>query len=554
MRKKLIMAAAAFAVAGLVLSGCSPSSGNNSGGGSDKPLTIAMPNGAITENSNPFLSTAAGSQLGYRWAIYEPVVQFNLAEPSKPGTPWLAEEFAWNDDYTAITFTVRDGAKWSDGEDITADDYVYTFELLRDTPALNVSALPVTDVTDNGDGTVTVGFETSQYVRQQFIYQTFIVPEHVWSKIADPETDVNKTPVGSGPYTLKTWTPQVVTLTARDDYWGGEPPVKTLQYSSFTDNAALTTALTSGQVQWTWTFIPDYENVFIAKDPANHLAWFPAGLGIDLLYVNTTEKPFDDAAVRKAVSMVIDRDKISTQAYSATSPAITSETGLPQPAGDPFISSALTDATYEVDVDGAKKVLADAGYTLDGDKLIDPSGTPVTFSLTNPTGWSDYLASLQIIADSVKPLGIDATVDAQAADPWFDAVAQGNFQATNHWTDTGITPYDIYSNSMNGTFNVPVGESAEWNFGRYDNPKATELLSQYVAATDDAGRQTALDGLQQIFVDDVPAIPTVGRAFGAEFSQKYWKGWPSADNPYAHPQPTQPSVSQVLMSLEANNG
>src|SRR5205085_7426850 len=96
---------------------------------------------------------------------------------------------------------------------------------------------------------VTITFKTPQFVSQQkAIAQIPIVPKHVWEKVADPKAELNKQPVGSGPYTLKSFTPQTATLSVRTSgYWQTLPQVKELRYTSYTDNNAQTTALANGE-------------------------------------------------------------------------------------------------------------------------------------------------------------------------------------------------------------------------------------------------------------------------------------------------------------------
>ena len=537
-------------IAGCSSGGSGTSDTSGSTGGAGKTLTIGMPNGSQTNNSNPFMNTSSAMSLGYAYAIYEPLVQVNPIDPSADPVPWLADSWKWNADFTSITFTVKDGVKWSDGEPLTAKDVAYSITIRKDNAALNLAALPYTDVSVDGK-TVTVAFSASQFVNQNKVLNLFVVPEHIWSKIADPTTDLNQKPIGSGPYILKTWTPQAATLVPNASYWGGKPAVPELRYTAYNDNNALTTALVNGDAQWGWTFIADYENVYISKDKDHNNFWAPAGLGIDALYLNTEKAPFDNVAVRKAVNLVVDREAVHTQATSGVFPLLKSVTGLPTPTGDNYVASAYEGKTYKVDVVAAKKVLADAGYTLDGDTLKDPSGAPVTFALTNPTGWSDYLTELQLVADAVKPLGIKATVEGMNADAWFTAIANGDFQASMHWTEAGATPWDLYSNIMDGAQYVPLGQKANWNFGRFQDDTATAALKTYATSSDESARKAALDTVQKVFVEQVPAIGLVARPSAAEFSSKYWTGWPTADDPYNQPQPTGPQASQILMKLKA---
>ncbi|ROS76602.1 ABC transporter substrate-binding protein [Cellulomonas sp. PhB143] len=530
----------------------SDTSSSSSDGGSavgTQPLTIGMPNQTQTNNSNPFLNTSAARSLGYAFAIYEPLAQVNDTRPAQDPVPWLAKSFTWNEDYTQLTLTVRDGVKWSDGEPLTADDVAYSLQLRKDNDALNVEGLPYGDITQDGDD-VTVTFTTGQFVNQIKVLQMFVVPKHVWEKIADPTQDTNQKPVGTGPYVLKTWTQQAVTLDANPDYWGGKLAAPSLQYTSYSGNDTLTPALATGKAQWGWTFISDIEKVYESKDPEHNKSYFPAGLGIDMLVLNTTKAPFDDVAVRKAVDMVVDREKASKIAESGIFPELTSVTAIPTPAGDDFIADEFKDKSYAVDVAGAKKVLTDAGYTYDGDTLKDQDGKAVKVTLSDPSGWNDYITSLQLIADSLKSIGIEADVQTPNADAWTASLNSGDFEAALHWTNGGVTPYEMYSNMFDPAYYVAPGETAAWNFGRYQNDDAAAQFTAYTDATDDAGRKAALDALQKIYVDEVPVLGIDARPAGAEYSTKYYVGWPSDDDDYANPQPTTPGVSLILTKLK----
>ncbi|HEY5222288.1 MAG TPA: ABC transporter substrate-binding protein [Microbacteriaceae bacterium] len=546
-RKYLGLAAGVFAVA-LVLSGCSSNGTSGSGGDTSHPLTIGMPNGPQTNNSNPFMATSAATSLGYAWVIYEPLSQWNPTQPAKPAKPWLAKSWKWNSDFTQVEITARSGAKWSDGKPFTANDIAFTLKLIKDNPALNGNAIPYKDISVSGD-TVTATFNASQLLNQTKVLGTFIVPEHIWSKISDPTKDTNKNPVGTGPYTLKTWSQQVVTLVRNTSYWGGTPPVPELRYTSYTDNNAQLTALLSGAAQWSYVFIPDIQKTYVDKSKTNN-SYQPTGLGIDALFLNTTTAPFDNVAMRKAANMVIDRQAVHVQGYSGFKGLVDTVTGLPSPAGDAFAAPEYKGKKAVVDVAGAKKVLTDAGYTYQGSTLIDPSGKAVTVTFQDPAGWSDYLASLQIMADNLGKIGVKATVETPTVDAWTSAVAAGDFQATLHWTNTGATPWDIYSNIMDGSQLKPIGTAASWNFGRFKSPEATSLLADYAVNPDAAARQEDLNKIEKIFVEQVPAIPMAAGPMGAEFSTKYWTGWPTADNPYAASQPTQASAPMVLMNLK----
>jgi peptide/nickel transport system substrate-binding protein len=553
---KHVAAAAAAAAIALLATACSGGGGGGTTetGGGGETLTVGMPNGVQTENHSPFATGSSALSLGYAFVIYEPLMMRNQARPSEEPSPWLAESVVWNEDYTEAVITPREGVTWSDGEEFTADDVAFSIQLRKDFEALNTGALPYDTVETDGT-TVTVTFTAGQFVNQSKLYDLVMVPEHIWADVEDPTTDTNPDPVGTGPYTLESWTPQAATVVARDDYWGGEPAVPEIRYSSYNDNNALTTALTTGEAQWGWTFIADFENVYIAQDPEHYHQYAAGGLGIDVLYLNNETKPFDDKAFRQALNMVIDRQELVDVATSGVNPPLTSVTGLPLPAGEEFLAEEYAGEEFEVDVEGARALLEDAGYTWEGEKLVDPDGEEVTFELVNPAGWNDYLTALDLIKNSAAELGATATVNPVNQDGWFaDIIPGGDFQATLHWTDGGATPWDMYSDIMDGAHYEKLGKPATWNFGRFQNDDATKALADYAAAADDAARAEALATVQEVFVEEVPGIAIWTRPATAQYSTQNYVGWPSEEDPYNQPQPTGVQAAQIVMNLEPADG
>jgi len=554
-RRKLFAVALAGVLATGGMAACSDSpnaNAKNSGGGTTF-LTVGMPNGPQTENFNPFLSTSAANSLGFKWMIYEPLMMWNPVKPADPAKPWLATGVEWDSAYKKAVITLRDNATWSDGQKLTADDVAFTFNMIKGNKALNTNNTAYDSITASGN-TVTVTFTSSMFVyKDKWVGQTPIVPKHIWSGIAKPDIDVNKTPVGSGPYTLKSFTPQTTILSVRTSgYWQDLPQVKELRYTSYTDNNAQTTALSTGAAEWSFVFIPNYKTVFIDKDSAHYKVWSPPVLGIHGLYINTLKKPFDNVALRKAMNMVVNREDIFNKAEAGYfHPLVTSVVGLPSPAGDAFVAPEYKGQNQSVDVEGAKKVLTDAGFKLNGTTLSDPTGKPVKISLADPAGWSDYQTSLEIVKDNLAQIGIAATVVKANQDAWFKDVEEGNFDAVFRWTNGGSTPYDLYQTIMDGTLIKPIGTaSPAGNFGRFNNADATKALKDYQNATDDATRTAALATLQKVFVEQVPMIPVGADNVGMAYSTKNWVGWPDETNPYGAGQPTQANALDVVLHLK----
>jgi peptide/nickel transport system substrate-binding protein len=513
------------------------------------PLTLGAPSGPITNNNNPFVRTSAASILGYAKVIYEPLAQTNATDPAAEPTPWLASDWTWSDDFTNITITMRDGVQWADGEPATADDIAFTFNLFTEYPTLNLEVLPIASATSDGSS-ATVTFAAPQFVNQHKVLETLIVPEHLWSQLDDPSVDTIEDPVGTGPYVMASWSQQAVIVEPNPGYWGGDPIVPELRYVPYNDSTALTSALTTGEVNWTGIFLPDPEGQFLSQDPDNRM-WFPTGLAAHTLFFNTADGPFTNVALRQAVNLVIDRERINAEAYAGLYAPVTNPVGIAEPAGSAFIAPEYEGVTYEFDVDAARALLTDAGYTFDDNgKLHDPSGEQVTVELIDPATFFTMITALEIIGEGLAEIGVDSEVTPLDGNTWTNLVVQGDFDATINFTNLGSTPYNHYKTFMDGDALVPLGEPAAANFGRFDNAEAAEALRTYASASDDAERTEAMATLQDVVVNEVPGIPLLASPMGSEFSVTHYVGWPDEDNPYANPQPHGINAAMILMNLE----
>ena len=554
---KISAAVATAAVAALLLTACG---GGGDGAGNTAAtkshaatgvaLTVAKPDGAITtESNNPWLGDSSANKLGYKNVLFEPLAFVNPVGKNET-TPWLAEKVEWNSDYTQLRVTPRKGVKWNDGQDFTADDIVFTFNLIKNNKALDTGNLQLTDVAKDGEDVV-LKFGESKFVKQAQVLHIDIVPEHIWKDVKDPTTFTNAgKPVGTGPYTLESFTSQSVTMKARTDYWAGKLSVPTLYYVSYNDNTALTTALANGEADWAQAFISNIQNAYLDKDKQHNVFWAANTLSPDVLFVNTQKKPFNDVAFRKAVNMVIDRPSHTKIAREDAGPVLKSITGLPTPVGEQYIAPDYKGKEFSIDVEGAKKVLKDAGYTWNGDKLVDPSGSPVSFTLQVPQGWNDYVTGISLIADQVKKtLGADAKVATPDVDTWWAAKRAGNFDAIMHWTDGGTTPYDLYSDTMDGRW-LLAGKDVDYNFGRFKNDQVTQLLNTYATSSKADDRTAALAQIEKIFVEQVPVIPVGTHPVLAEYNTRNYVGWPSESDQYATADPLSPTAALIMTKLK----
>lgn len=562
--KSPMKAAAAFAAAAaLLLAGCSGGSGNggatggtNTGGtstgGTGKgtvALTIAKPDGAITtESHNPYLGDTSASMYGYRQVMFETMALVNTADNTVV-TPRLASSVEWNDNYTELTVTAREGVTWHDGKPFTIDDIVGTFDMYLDGRLTDSAALNYLGADVDGS-TATLKFKDSKFVKRGSVLHVPIVPKHIWDNIDDPSTvplTGEGEAIGTGPYKLSSWTTQAVTLKANPDWWGGELAVPELHYVSYGDNAALTTALATGEADWAQAFLPQIQASFLGVDDANRQLITPTA-GAATLFLNLTRKPFDNPALREALAWTVDRSAYVDIAREGASAVVDSVTGL-GPSLQKDVIDEFAGQVYTVDVEKAKTILTDAGYTGVGTALVDPDGEKVTFSVSVPAGWSDWNTEQALLAEELKQLGIEVTIDQPDWGGWDEARQTATFDAIIHWLD-GEGAWGVYDSIMGTRWIDKDKNTAQFNFGRYDNPAVDEALAAYATADSDEARLAAMTTIQKAFVKDIPAIPLGAHPLIGLFNERSYTGWPTEDNMYASADPTQAEITMVLQNLK----
>src|SRR5215470_4984405 len=198
------VATAGLLAVGLGACGSSGSSSNNSSSSRSNTLVMeSSPESSITQDFNPFVSTAAPQGMGATGLIYEPLLQFNLAAPPKY-YPWLATSYTWSNGGKSVTFAIRQGVKFNDGSPMTPADVVFTYQLVQKTPAVNLAGLPITGASASGNN-VTISFSSPQYLNLQEIAGVPILPKAIWGSQSNPTTFTDSKPVGTGPYVLKTF-------------------------------------------------------------------------------------------------------------------------------------------------------------------------------------------------------------------------------------------------------------------------------------------------------------------------------------------------------------
>jgi peptide/nickel transport system substrate-binding protein len=525
--------------------GSGGSSGQASGGSSVLTVESSQQN-AITQSFNPYIQSSAATLLGATSLMYEPLLQANAIKPGQYYN-WLATGYTWSNGGKSITFTIRPGVKWSNGTPLTAADVAFTYNMFKQYPDVNNSGLAIQSASSSGNQ-ATLNFATPQYANLQNIAaQTYIVPASVWSKVGDPGKYTDPNPVGTGPYTVSQFSPQGITLKANPTYWGGKPAVSEVQFPTYASANTALAALQTDQLHWAGNFIPGVQQVF-ESGHSTHQVWFPP-VQTNSLEPNLTKFPTNQLAVRKAISLAIDRTALSQQAEGGLEPPVSNASGLTLPIFQQFLSPSVSGATIDPhsNIAAAKQVLEQAGYVMGSDGFFrTKSGQKLSLDVTNPSSFADYATGDQMVAGWLRKAGIDATFVGQSVTAWSSDVATGNFQLTSHWSQTSVSPYQLYNDWLNS---AQATNNAAGDFERLKDPTIDAALNKLAADNTVAAQQADLAPIEQYVAQNLPIIPTVYGVVFDEYNTAKFTGWPSASNPYESGSPNTPTNEVVILRL-----
>lgn len=542
--------AAATSIAALVagLTACGGGSGtttSNAAGGAAAPLVIMASD--VATNQKNFNPLSPSGNVGTKGLLYEPLLMTSMMKPGVE-SPWLATSSSWSSDGLKLTLKLRTDVKWSDGQAFGSKDVAYTFKSIHDHAVLNTTGLRYTTVAAPDASTVVLTWAKPGYAQLSKVGNITPVPEHIFGS-QNPETFTNSTPVGTGPFTLKSYSVQSVIYSANKKYWqASKITVPEIQFPIVTGNA-LETKLSQNQVDWSDAFVPNVDQLFVAKDKAHNKYWYPAD-GFIYLGLNQKAKNLSDLTIRKAISQAIDRVALGKTAEFGYEDPI-SPTGLVLPAYQSYMDPQYAKSTFKQDTAAANKMLDDAGYKKNSSGIrVDTKGTKLEYNIMVPSGYSDWVTVTKLLKSQLAQVGIQLDLQGGSSQQWTSKNVTGDFDMTLNFANGGPTPYEMYEPLLRSTYTAPVGKPATSNFVRWSDPNTDSFLDKFQNTVDPAAQKQAIYGIEKIVVDQLPVIPLLGSADWYQYRTAKYTGWPSADNSYAMGMPSRfPDNLLVLTHL-----
>jgi peptide/nickel transport system substrate-binding protein len=418
------------------------------------------------------------------WHVVEHIYnRLTRIMPDLSVAPELAESWEISEDGLTYTFKLRQGVTFHNGREMTADDVVYSFKRLVDPAVASPSAddlSSMADVVAQDASTVVLTLKAPDAsFLSSIANQSCII---VAREVVEENGDLSQVAVGTGPFTFKEYIPNTsVTLEKFANYWEeGLPYVDGLELIIASDDTSRTTALVTGTVDMI-EYAPLRDIEILEADPSIVLAG-DSNTNIRYLGFNMEREPFNDVRVRKAISMVIDREAVLGPAVFGHGTPV--QTVLP-----PDHWATLPGDVPAPDIEGAKALLAEAGF---------PDGFQTTI-----TSWAAYSflnAAAVVIQEQLRQVGIEAELMLLETATMIQDVhtpGQTNYDMAVTGTSGHVDPHAVFQNFQTGAGGNTTG---------YSNPQVDELINQGFTTTDQAARAEIYQQIQTILLEDLPWV------------------------------------------------
>jgi peptide/nickel transport system substrate-binding protein len=416
----------------------------------------------------------------------------------------LAERWDVSKDEMTITFYLRKGVKWHDGEEVTTEDVDFTYRYMIDpkTPtayAESFRQVRRVEIVDRYTYRVTYD---KPYAPGLLSWGIWILPQHIlepaWKAGVDLRTtQQNRRPVGSGPYRFVEWkTGEKVVLESNHDYFEGRPYINRVVYRIIPDPSTIFLELKAKNIDMAGLTPIQFrrQTEYPAFQKAFHRYQYLSN-GYAYLGFNLRDPRFQDRRVRQAMSHAIDKQEIIDGILL----------GLARPAVGPYKPGTwwykADVKTFPFDPERAKALLAEVGWKPGSDGILEKEGKPFSFTIRTNQGNLVRQQTAEIIQRRLRAIGIDVKIHVVEWAAFINTfIRKKDYEAIILGWGLGTDPdqYEIWHSSKTGP--------EELNHISYSNPKVDELLEAGRRTFDQAKRTAIYGKLQEIMAEDQPVV------------------------------------------------
>ncbi|MFH0926294.1 MAG: peptide-binding protein [bacterium] len=427
----------------------------------------------------------------------------------------LAESWDISEDGLVITFHLKKGVKWQDGQEFTADDVYFTFQKIKDPKTASpysgdFEKVEKVEIIDKYTFKVTY---SEPFAPGLISWRMGIIPRHILEGQDLNESGFNRNPIGTGPYRLKGWiTGQKIVLEAFDEYFEGRPYIDRYIYRIIPDNATMFLELRAEGIDYMGLNPLQYERQTNGKFFKDHFVKYQyPSFGYTYLGYNLQDVRFKDKKIRQAITYAINRDDIIKGVLLGLGKICTGPFSPDSWAYNPEVKN------YEYNLEKAKKLLAESGWQdRDKDGWLDKDGQIFEFTILTNDGNDQREKTAEIIQQNLKQVGIKVKINILEWQALLhEFIDKKRFETIVLGWSLGREPdsYDIWHSSKT--------REGELNFISYNNSEVDELLVAGRKTFDQEERKKIYYKIHSILAEDQPytflyvpdALPIIHKRF-----------------------------------------
>jgi peptide/nickel transport system substrate-binding protein len=471
----------------------------------DSPASMSLLEESTVANNRPMMG------------VFNNLVIYKQDEPQnspKSIVPELAVSWAWNEEGTELTMPLHKVVKWHDGRPFTAQDVVCTWNLLMGQGSDKLRINPrkgwyanLDKVTTNGDYEVTFHLKRPQVSFLGLLASGWspVYPCHV------PAQQMRTHPIGTGPFKFVEFRPnEVIKVTRNPDYWKpGLPHLDGIEWVIIKNFSTRTLSFIANQTQLLPGVTPPILNQIHEQSPQAVCEGVPGNVPRNVL-INRAAPPFDNAELRRAIGLTLDRDAFNNILYEGK--GLIGESMLPPPAGLWGMPREMLEKLpgYGPDVEQrraeARKIMEKLGYGPNKHLQTEVSTRDISY----------YRDPAVILIDQLKQIYIDAELKPIDTTQWYPTVMRKAYTLGLNITESEVDDPDptFYENYVCG---------AARNYSNYCNAEVDKLVDAQSVESDTAKRRRLVWQIQQKLAEDV-ARPILFYSYGITCWQPQLKG------------------------------
>ncbi|WP_297215128.1 ABC transporter substrate-binding protein [Thermoplasma sp.] len=481
-----------------------PSSSTNNTSTSQAFYLAVDSYGSFTPDLNPFSGIASAPyETTALSLIYQPLMYLMNGESPVPA---VASSYHYSANLTNLTFTIKTGLRYSNGQPLNASDVLFTFNYILSNSVIDTHGLSsfVKGVAMTGPNMISFYLKNTQYTDLYNIMSQPIIYPPQWKGVSNPGGITLTNPIGSGPFMATSITSSEFVLKWNPYYNYTGKHLSEIIIPSYPTVTAEANALASGNINWLSGAFDADAPTWATQSPYHF--YFTPPSGFLMLYLNNLKWPLSNPDVRAAIAYAVNRQVLSNESLQPPAgnyimPALSNyfEPG--------FLASHPNGTYYNYNLTYATELMEKGGFTLKNGYWTASNGTVVSLTLSGNGAASNVVANLNTMEQELNNFGIKTNVYTPSGAIFYANVYDGNYSAGLAYLPSSINPIGALNTSFSYYWYKPIGVAANGDYSRFNNTTFEQYITEAASQPNITMQRYYIAKALSILYNLTPSVP-----------------------------------------------